>query len=418
MTTLKRAVLKSYTGGTHRGSVQIAGSLSVWLEDIAVATDVPAADCVAGRECAVLFFTDDNPTDAVVICIYNALPSGGGGGSTLAIEEDNVSVHGAATVLDFTEPDAVLTTLVGSEVDVNMSLYALLGGRAAGQTLAGGNASAQLLTLRGNTVGGTDHVVIHSNAYLKIASDARGLIDSGSNLRINFNAAANPNVKLTGNMWCTVPALSTIGGVGVGIVPNTFAYLAAGNQSSGIDGQTGLLVDMGGTTSAATNTVIGVAGRAVARDAATVQARGLDYIAGTTVNGIGAVGAKTSGAIIGSGVTCPEFINYEAKAPSLVLSALTTWYGFKTTGSYAGTDRLPFWEDVGDTGDSAGNRFRSNSQFGSTTGAFGGGDGVIGIRNASTNPSSNPSSGGVLYVDAGALKYRGSGGTVTTLAAA
>lgn len=49
---------------------------------------------------------------------------------------------------------------------------------------------------------------------------------------------------------------------------------------------------------------------------------------------------------------------------------------------------------------------------------FGGGAGVIGIQNAATVPSSNPSGGGVLYAEAGALKYRGSSGTVTTIAPA
>jgi len=33
-------------------------------------------------------------------------------------------------------------------------------------------------------------------------------------------------------------------------------------------------------------------------------------------------------------------------------------------------------------------------------------------------PSADPSAGGVIYVEAGALKYRGSSGTVTTLGAA
>lgn len=42
---------------------------------------------------------------------------------------------------------------------------------------------------------------------------------------------------------------------------------------------------------------------------------------------------------------------------------------------------------------------------------------VIAIGNA-TAPSSNPVAGGVLYVESGALKYRGSSGTVTTIAAA
>lgn len=41
--------------------------------------------------------------------------------------------------------------------------------------------------------------------------------------------------------------------------------------------------------------------------------------------------------------------------------------------------------------------------------------GGIYLRNASAVPSGNPSSGGFLYVESGALKYRGSSGTVTTI---
>jgi len=51
-----------------------------------------------------------------------------------------------------------------------------------------------------------------------------------------------------------------------------------------------------------------------------------------------------------------------------------------------------------------------------TTNQFGSGAGVIGIGNCNTAPSTNPSGGGVLYVESGALKYRGSSGTVTTIA--
>lgn len=46
------------------------------------------------------------------------------------------------------------------------------------------------------------------------------------------------------------------------------------------------------------------------------------------------------------------------------------------------------------------------------------GKAVLYIANAATVPSTNPSGGGVLYVEAGALKYRGSSGTITTLGAA
>jgi hypothetical protein len=52
------------------------------------------------------------------------------------------------------------------------------------------------------------------------------------------------------------------------------------------------------------------------------------------------------------------------------------------------------------------------------TSAFGNGVKVIGIANATTVPNADPSGGGVLYVEGGALKYRGSNGTITTIAPA
>ena len=51
-----------------------------------------------------------------------------------------------------------------------------------------------------------------------------------------------------------------------------------------------------------------------------------------------------------------------------------------------------------------------------TTSQFGAGRGVIAIANASVAPSANPAGGGILYVEDGALKYRGSNGTVTVIA--
>ena len=49
----------------------------------------------------------------------------------------------------------------------------------------------------------------------------------------------------------------------------------------------------------------------------------------------------------------------------------------------------------------------------------GAGVGVLAyLANVTTPPSANPVGGGILYVEAGALKYRGSGGTVTVIAPA
>lgn len=48
--------------------------------------------------------------------------------------------------------------------------------------------------------------------------------------------------------------------------------------------------------------------------------------------------------------------------------------------------------------------------------SYGGGIGVIFIANRNSAPTTNPTGGGIFYVESGALKYRGSSGTVTTIA--
>lgn len=67
---LQRGVLKSFDSGTYLASVQLAGSLSVWLAGISVSRGLPAAEMVAGRSVAVAFFDPANPTDAVVVAVY------------------------------------------------------------------------------------------------------------------------------------------------------------------------------------------------------------------------------------------------------------------------------------------------------------------------------------------------------------
>jgi len=58
--------------------------------------------------------------------------------------------------------------------------------------------------------------------------------------------------------------------------------------------------------------------------------------------------------------------------------------------------------------------FPEDSQFKK----FGGGQGVIAIANASVPPTLNLAGAGILYVEDGALKYRGTNGTVTVIAPA
>jgi hypothetical protein len=58
--------------------------------------------------------------------------------------------------------------------------------------------------------------------------------------------------------------------------------------------------------------------------------------------------------------------------------------------------------------------FKAAREFGT----FGAGQGAIVIANASAAPTANVAGAGILYVEDGALKYRGSSGTVTVIAPA
>lgn len=73
------------------------------------------------------------------------------------------------------------------------------------------------------------------------------------------------------------------------------------------------------------------------------------------------------------------------------------------------------------TGGAAANeklRILANGNLGFNGSSFGGGVLAMFLANATTVPTSNPTGGGILYAEAGALKYRGSSGSITTLAVA
>jgi hypothetical protein len=130
MTLLKRATIKSYDAGTHRATVGISGSLSVWLAGLAVSDGIAAASVVVGRECAVLFHTEDNPDDAVVISVHGGGPPAAGGDvSGPASSTDNALARfngaGGKTIQDS-----------GSTLDDggNLSLQKNLGVRTAAPT--------------------------------------------------------------------------------------------------------------------------------------------------------------------------------------------------------------------------------------------------------------------------------------------
>lgn len=67
---LRKAVLKSFNSGNYTATVRLAGSYKVYLEDIAVARNLPVAEMIVGRKVAVIFFDEHNPKEAVVVAVY------------------------------------------------------------------------------------------------------------------------------------------------------------------------------------------------------------------------------------------------------------------------------------------------------------------------------------------------------------
>lgn len=82
---------------------------------------------------------------------------------------------------------------------------------------------------------------------------------------------------------------------------------------------------------------------------------------------------------------------------------------FYVQTQHGGTDAIPFA--------AVGSNVRMCSSSLSSVN-FQSGDGIIFIENVTATPSANPSGGGFLYAEAGALKWRGSSGTITTIAPA
>ena len=67
---VRKGTIKGLDSGTYKATVQVAGSLSVWLDGVTVARNIAASEMVTGRSCVLVFFDDANPEDAVVMAVY------------------------------------------------------------------------------------------------------------------------------------------------------------------------------------------------------------------------------------------------------------------------------------------------------------------------------------------------------------
>ena len=67
---IRRGTLRSFDAGTYPATVEMAGSIAVWLSGVPVARNIAGSELVAGRSVAILQFDAANPKDAVLTAVW------------------------------------------------------------------------------------------------------------------------------------------------------------------------------------------------------------------------------------------------------------------------------------------------------------------------------------------------------------
>jgi len=262
---IAKAIIKTYAAGTHKADVQLVGSHPTIITAIRVATDIPAADVVAGRQCTVLFLDPANQDDAVILTIQGALPSGGGGGGGTA--SDTVV---SETTFGLTPAPGIATPYSrgdhthGSPTDPVTAHVAAADPHTVYGALAQAETWAALQTF---------------NAGIQLAANQQ-IKDSGGAGRILLTASGGfplahitltGNTKITGYVYmkdATVP-LADAGGL----------YIKCANN---IAGAYGLIADVGSFVSGVPAGQVGLGGRVIPTGATALgDIYGLDFVAGS-----------------------------------------------------------------------------------------------------------------------------------------
>jgi hypothetical protein len=157
--------------------------------------------------------------------------------------------------------------LLDGLLDDDHSIYALLAGRSGGQTLKGGTAASEHLTLQS-----TDHA---TRGYVRAQDDLQLLSnilrDSAGNERVTL-AAASPHVKATGDAKVT----GHLGVVGDPQADYGMTYVE--DRAAGVYSTYGLGIDIGAAPTQVFGTLVGVYGFTRFKGSGNLgTVRGLDF---------------------------------------------------------------------------------------------------------------------------------------------
>ncbi|HYG52319.1 MAG TPA: hypothetical protein VD905_15520, partial [Flavobacteriales bacterium] len=275
---------------------------------------------------------------------------------------------------------------------------------------------------------------MYSASALIVANTGNIALDASSGNAVLLGVANSEKARVTGT------------GLGVGITPS-FVLHARATSSVSVTETFRCQLDAGGTNATyfiATEIYNAVAGTGTNLALATSFANpvgnsGVNVFAYATTAGYNianyceALGGNISIGLVGKSITAKN----SATNVGVIGVGLNTGTSPIHVGGYfalAGSDTPTFVSAalIGDNGNTTSpvlllrdngtviHEFIDGGNVGlfTSAGSYGSGTKVIFIGNCTAAPSGTPSGGGILYVESGALKFKGSSGTVSTIAVA
>ncbi len=232
--------------------------------------------------------------------------------------------------------------------DDDHSIYALLAGRSGGQTLIGGSAASENLTLQSTAHATRGYVRAQDD--LQLLSDI--LRDSGGNERLTL-ATSSPHLKATGEAQVTDR-------LGIAVAPDAdYLVRIVDDRAAGSYTSYGIGLDVGAAPTNTFGTVVGVFGFARHKGSGTLgTVRGLDFqavidSAATASNMIAdgvrmravtpSSGPASIAVIVGANIGCSPYMAVSTVNGVQVANSgggsVTTVHGVKIEDQTQGTNR-------------------------------------------------------------------------------
>ena len=68
--SISTAILRAFDSGAYTATLQLTGSLQLYVSGVPVARNIASGEMTAGRKVAVSMFDASNPADAVVFAVW------------------------------------------------------------------------------------------------------------------------------------------------------------------------------------------------------------------------------------------------------------------------------------------------------------------------------------------------------------